>query len=221
MFKYPLFVPLVLYILFFPPDSGLTQLLAPAVMRSLSFSVSEAIFQSFTFYIPASSVVLYFYLQDTPDLQLKKSPRVTCTGIIKFIFHAVSGAVALLLIGGFIVFVEGLFPGMGFPAPDVEMPYSAAAIPTMLFYWICAAYLEESFFRALLYGRLLLSGVKKIPAAVISAVFFALCHAWEGHWGMAGAFLSGLFLSFMFERKKSLDCITASHALYNITVYLL
>jgi membrane protease YdiL (CAAX protease family) len=52
-------------------------------------------------------------------------------------------------------------------------------------------------------------------------MLFAVCHAWEGAGGMTNAFLSGLLLSFMFEWKKSLNCVSLSHALYNIIVYMI
>jgi membrane protease YdiL (CAAX protease family) len=224
LFKHPLFVPVTLYILLFSSDPGLIQaLFTPAKTPVMSFSASTALFQMFMFYLPALVIVLYFCFQDTPDLYLKQSPRINkhteaFVSRLKFIFFVLSGTAALLLIGSAVVFVESLFTNVEH-IPVAEAPSGLPSVLVMIVYCVCAAYLEESFFRALLCYRLFSSGMKKQSAVIISGILFAVCHAWEGVWGMADAFLSALFLSLLFERKKSLNCIALSHALYNIAVY--
>jgi membrane protease YdiL (CAAX protease family) len=131
---------------------------------------------------------------------------------------------ALLLIGGFTAFCESLLPEAEPFASDIKhiaSPSGPVEVLLMVVSCLVAAYLEEGFFRVFLYGRLLVSGLKKMPAILVSSLLFSICHSWEGLWGIAGAFLSGLFLSLLFERKKSLNLVALSHALYNITVYLL
>jgi membrane protease YdiL (CAAX protease family) len=225
-FKNPLFTPLVVYILFFFPDSGsVGSLLAPIPTPAMPYSAFEEIFQVFAFYIPASALVLYFCFQDTPDPAFKQRFCAKRAGIFA---SAVSPALitlastaALLVIGGFTVFFENFFTGPDPLHPSPPESAVSAVIFAIIVSCVAAAYLEESFFRILLYRRLLASGLKKVYAVLVSSLLFAVCHAWEGLWGMTGAFLSGVFLSFLFERKGSLNIISLSHAMYNITVYLL
>jgi membrane protease YdiL (CAAX protease family) len=176
------------------------------------------------FYLPALAIVLYFRFKDTQDSRLKQSPRADKRSEIflpcfKFILYTLSGTAALLLIGVATVFIESLLTNME-RTTLVEAPSGLSAVLVMIVYCVCAAYLEEVFFRALLYCRLLSSGIKKHSAIIISGILFAVCHVWEGTWGMTNAFLSALFLSFLFAWKKSLNCIALSHALYNIAVYI-
>ncbi|MDR2659472.1 MAG: CPBP family intramembrane metalloprotease [Spirochaetaceae bacterium] len=217
----------MLYILLFSPDASSLQILSDTFTApDMLFSAYESLFQVFVFYIPALAVVLYFSFQDTPDLPLKQSPRLNSLFISKlnFFLYVLFGTAILLLIGAFIVFIENLLPDPGWFGANftlIEAPKGLFTILIMILYCVCAAYLEESFFRVFFYRRMLLSGIKKLCAVVVSAILFAACHLWEGFWGMADAFLSGIVLSFLFERKKSLNCIALSHALYNIAVYLL
>ncbi|MDR1148692.1 MAG: CPBP family intramembrane metalloprotease [Spirochaetaceae bacterium] len=178
----------------------------------------------FMFYLPALAIILYFCFQDTPDLCLKQSPYInkytkTFVSRLKFIFFVLSGTAALLMIGSAVVFIGSLLTNAE-QSPVAEAPYGLSSVLVMIVYCVCAAYLEESFFRVLLCYRLFSSGIKKHSAVIVSGILFAICHAWEGFGGMANAFLSALFLSFLFERKKSLNCIALSHALYNIAVYI-
>lgn len=225
IFKHPLFPPLVIYILFFPPDPGsIRTLFDPVPTPAMPSSVFEELFQVFVFYIPATALVLYFCFQDTPDLAFEQRFCAKRSGIfasvIKTAIVTLVSAAALLLIGGLTIFVEKFFAEPDFSATAPESaPF--AGIFVIVVFCVAAAYLEESFFRLLLYRRLLISGLKKAPAVLVSSLMFAACHAWEGVWGMTGALLSGIFLAFLFERKKSLNIVSLSHALYNITVYLL
>ncbi|MDR2343783.1 MAG: CPBP family intramembrane metalloprotease [Spirochaetaceae bacterium] len=230
VFRHPLFAPFVIYTLFFFPDSGSVQNLFTSVSESvLPFSALDELFQMFVFYIPALALVFYFLFQYTPDLPLKKSRRFTSyTDIfvsrLKFTACTVICSFGLLLIGGSTIIAENfLTKTWNFPhfVPAVEAPDGIFAVSVMAVTCVIAAYLEESFFRVLLYSRLLMTGLQRLPAILTSSLLFAICHAWQGFWGMSGAFLSGIFLAFLFEQRKSLNLIALSHALYNIVVYLL
>jgi membrane protease YdiL (CAAX protease family) len=222
---HPLFIPLVIYVLFFLPDSGaIGGLLAPVAESVPEFSAYDEAFQLFAFYIPAAALVLYFCFQDTPDLTASLKRSGISLRFLRFALAVLFCTAALLLIGGLTVFVWSLFTEAEPFAPDIKRiasPSGPAEISLMAASCVAAAYLEEGFFRALLYGRLLVLGLKKAPAVLVASLLFAVCHLWEGLEGVAGAFLSGLFLSFLFERKKSLNLLALGHALYNITVYLL
>ena len=224
VFGHPLFAPLVIYTLFFFPDSYSAQNLFASVPEPIPpFSAFDELFQIFVFYIPALALVFYFSLQHIQDSPLKKSyPTGT---YLKCAARIMLCTFCLLLIGGFTVITESFVTGTeNFPAafaPVVERPSGVLAISVMIISCIIAAYLEESFFRALLYHRLLISGLRKIPAILTASFLFAVCHAWQGVWGMSDALLSGVFLGFLFEKQKSLNIIALGHALYNIIVYLL
>jgi membrane protease YdiL (CAAX protease family) len=223
IFRHPLFAPLVIYVLFFSPDpESALALFGPVGEPVPPFSAREELFQLVSFYIPAAALVLHFCFQDTPDSTVKqnfftKRPFV-------FALATLLGAVALLLTGGFTVFVEGLLTDkerFSTAAARYAAPSGPAEISLMALSCVVAAYLEEGFFRALLYRRLLVSGLRKASAVLVSSLLFAVCHSWEGVWGVAGAFLSGLLLSFLFGLSKSLSLVSFSHALYNIAVYLM
>ncbi|MDR2802708.1 MAG: CPBP family intramembrane metalloprotease [Treponema sp.] len=142
---------------------------------------------------------------------------------IKAVFSVLLSTTALIFIGGVTVLLEVFFTKT--PVSDnfipVKTPSGLFAVSIMAASCVIAAYLEESFFRLLLCDRLTASGLKKSISIFVSSLLFAVCHTWEGIWGVTGAFFSGLFLSFVFEKKKSLHHIALCHALYNIFVYLL
>jgi membrane protease YdiL (CAAX protease family) len=225
VFNHPLFIPLVIYALFFSPDSGsIAGLFAPGTEAAPDFSAYNEAFQLLAFYIPAAALVLYFCFKDKPALMAKSESFGISSRFLRFALAALFCTAALLLICGLAAFAESLFSAAEPLAPEVKRiasPSTPAGILLMTASCIAAAYLEEGFFRVLLYGRLLVSGLKKAPAILVSSLLFAACHLWEGLWGVAGAFLSGLFLSILFGRKKSLNVVAFGHALYNITVYLL
>ncbi|MDR2445477.1 MAG: CPBP family intramembrane metalloprotease [Spirochaetaceae bacterium] len=230
LFGHPLFVPLAIYTLFFFPDSYSVQtLFTPASESTLPFSAFDELFQIFVFYIPALALVLYFLFQYTRNLPLKKRYSYGSAGALKLYINytacIILCTICLLLIGGFTIMAETVLTrAEDFPtafAPVVEVPDGVFAVFVMVLSCIVAAYLEESFFRALLYNRLLVMGLQKVTAILTASLLFACCHAWQGFWGMSGAFLSGVFLGFLFDRQKSLNIIALGHALYNIIVYLL
>jgi membrane protease YdiL (CAAX protease family) len=226
VFKHPLFAPLVIYTLFFLPDAGSVQnLFAPFSEPAHSFSAIDELFQIFAFYIPALALVLYFCFQQTLEQSRIKNDSVSFTSYLKFALGAILCAAGLMLIGGAASLAESLLvkaQGMdGQFLTVIEAPKGFFAVSVMVASCVVAAYFEESFFRVLLYRGLLAFRLQKIPAVLSANFLFAVCHAWQGPWGVAGAFLSGIFLAFLFELKKSLRLIALGHALYNITVYLL
>jgi membrane protease YdiL (CAAX protease family) len=220
---------MIYILLFFPDPYSAQNSFTSASEAVLPFSAVDELFQIFVFYIPALALVLYFCFRYTQDLSFEKSCfsgyKDIFTSRLKFTACTILCAFCLLLIGGLMVILENhLSKTEGFPTtllPVMETPGSVFAISVMAASCIIAAYLEESFFRVLLYRRLLAAGQQKAPAIFTASLLFAACHAWQGIWGMSGAFMSGIFLAFLFERQKSLNLIALSHALYNILVYLL
>jgi membrane protease YdiL (CAAX protease family) len=85
---------------------------------------------------------------------------------------------------------------------------------------ICAAYLEESYFRYYLLTRNDELNLSPTSALLFSTALFAICHIYEGPWGFLNAALSGAFLCFIFLRYNSLHGTAIAHGLYNILAYI-
>jgi len=84
---------------------------------------------------------------------------------------------------------------------------------------VSTGYLEESYFRAYLLTRF--EGLR-VPAATgiaVSVFLFALCHLYEGPWGVLNAAAAGALLSFVFLRTRSVHAASWAHAAYNIFVW--
>jgi membrane protease YdiL (CAAX protease family) len=86
---------------------------------------------------------------------------------------------------------------------------------------ISTGYLEESFFRFYLLTKFRDMGVRTGTMVSVSVLLFALCHIYEGSWGMLNAVLAGTLLSAIFLRFKSLHGTALAHGLYNAFVYAL
>jgi membrane protease YdiL (CAAX protease family) len=237
LFRHPLFAPIALYVLLFFPDSvpALFGASGGAEIAARPYSAADGLFQTVVFYMPALAIVLYFCRIDARRAARRASrgasaasaPPPSAVGpspaaaALRFLLRAVFCAAALLLIGSAAVIAEGLFMA-DVPAEALfARPEGAAEVAVMAVSSIAAAYLEEAFFRVLLLRRLLAHGLGGFSASLVSAALFAACHAWEGWVGVAGAFLSGLFLNYWITGTKSLSGAAVSHAAYNIAVYLL
>jgi len=86
---------------------------------------------------------------------------------------------------------------------------------------VSSAYLEESFFRFYLLSKKEEMGLGPYRATLVSTLLFSICHLYEGPWGFLNAALSGVVLSYIFLRFRSLHGISIAHALYNILAYVL
>ncbi|MDR1389715.1 MAG: CPBP family intramembrane metalloprotease [Treponema sp.] len=104
-------------------------------------------------------------------------------------------------------------------AAPVAAPHGAYRWTAALAGLFCAAYLEEGYFRVYLPGCLGAVGAKTAwSACLASALIFALCHAYEGPWGVVNALVSGVFLSAVYMRGRSFHGIALAHGLYNTAV---
>jgi membrane protease YdiL (CAAX protease family) len=126
----------------------------------------------------------------------------------------------LLLIGLTISLVSPLFQDM--PAvPVLSAPVNIPGWIVLVLSCLSTGYLEESYFRFYLLTRLGGLGVKTGKALGFSVLFFALCHIYEGPWGVLNAVLAGALLALIFLRYRSLHGISLAHGLYNVFVYAL
>lgn len=102
----------------------------------------------------------------------------------------------------------------------LEPPLSPAAWAAALAACVSTGYLEEAFFRAYLLSRLERLGIGRGRAVAIAVAMFAVCHLYEGVWGVVNAAAAGVFLSLVFLRARSLHATAWAHAAYNIFVYV-
>jgi membrane protease YdiL (CAAX protease family) len=133
---------------------------------------------------------------------------------------------ALVMIGAAVFFV---YTYLGTTYPDNTNPSSLNLVPPQtVFSWsvlvmsvIFSALLEESYFRFYLLSKHEDMKLNPHIAVLMSTILFAYCHLYEGPWGFLNAILSGLVLSYLFLRYRSLYGIWFGHALYNVLVWVL
>ena len=204
--------PLLLYlVLFFPGLGGFGD---GANTGTIPFSAIRELSQTLHYTLPALALIWY--------LILKKKSLSFSPGKLKpdrkdaysFLF----GFPGLILIGAGISLI---ITRLSLSSPqELQGPYNIPGWITLIFSCLGTGYLEESYFRYYLL-RKLEERVSKIPRVIFSVLLFALCHAYEGPWGILNAALAGLLLSFLFERCRSLHGIALAHACYNALVYAL
>jgi membrane protease YdiL (CAAX protease family) len=122
-------------------------------------------------------------------------------------------AFPLLYLTGFLCSLAS--PGPAAPAPAGPGQWLAAAVLCM-----GAGYLEESYFRRYLLSRFTAGGLGPRRSILLSTLLFALCHGYEGPWGVLNAAAAGLILSLVFLKYRSLHGIAWAHGLYNTAVYV-
>jgi membrane protease YdiL (CAAX protease family) len=86
---------------------------------------------------------------------------------------------------------------------------------------LSTGYLEESYFRFYLLSKRDEMGLGPHRAVVVSTLLFSVCHIYEGPWGFLNAALSGVLLSVIFLRFRSLHGIAFAHALYNVLIFVI
>jgi membrane protease YdiL (CAAX protease family) len=204
------FEPLILYfVLFFPgffsggPVSGPIPFSTPAELNRLLFHT-----------LPSTALLWYLVLEkrSLPPGTLKK-PRLR-EGMALLI-----GFPGLILIGTILALLSSL--GAASPPPQVEAPRNPSGWVVMLLSCLGTGFLEESFFRFYLLNKLNTRFTGEREGLLLSTTLFALCHIYEGPWGVLNAALAGCFLSILFLKYRSLYGAAAAHGFYNIFVYVM
>jgi membrane protease YdiL (CAAX protease family) len=205
-----LFEPIILYlVLFFPSFSGVE--LAGAAIH---FSTNRVFSMVFTYFIPALALIWYLIIGKN---SLSLNPG-TLKPERRDFFTFLWGLSGLVLIGAGTSFIGvRLSP---FPVSVIEVPQDVLGWIAMGLSCAGSGYLEESYFRFYLLQKMENVIPNKTFRMLFSTLLFALCHAYEGLWGIVNAVLAGFFLSMLFERNKSLHGIAWAHALYNSLVYI-
>jgi membrane protease YdiL (CAAX protease family) len=105
-------------------------------------------------------------------------------------------------------------------SPRLEAPQELLAWLVMLVSCLGTGYLEESYFRLYLLLRLEAAGIGIGKSMFFSCILFAICHTYEGPWGILHAGLAGILLSWVLIRFHSFHGIAWAHGAYNGLVYL-
>lgn len=203
--------PLILYLVLFLPG---------AIPRTPSpnmavFSVERELIRIILYNIPSFALIWYLQLQ-------KKSLRQWGLGLPGKgdLFSALLAFPGLLLIGLAVSLISPLFSTL--PAATViGSPRTLSAWIVMALSCVSTGYLEESYFRFYLLTRLEEFGIQAGKLVLISVLFFALCHVYEGPWGVLNAVLAGTLLALVFLQFRSLHGIALAHGLYNAFVYII
>jgi membrane protease YdiL (CAAX protease family) len=205
--------PLILYLVLFVP--GAVPYSYSPSPDLIVFSTEREILRILVYNIPSFALIWYLLLQ-------KKSLEAWGLGPPgkKDLLAAACAIPGLLLTGLTISAVAPFFTelpaGAGLTAPG-GLPGWALLILSC----ISTGYLEESFFRFYLLTRLREFGIGAGKLVCLSVLLFALCHVYEGPWGVLNAVLAGTLLSFLFLHFRSLHGIALAHGLYNAFVYAL
>jgi membrane protease YdiL (CAAX protease family) len=150
------------------------------------------------------------------DLGLRRAPAAAVgLGIL-------SAPLVLLLVLGYHAAVQWVSPTL-VETLEEEVRQQAAAfaapLPLLVLLGVVVGpFCEELVFRGFLYGGLR-TRLSRWPAAILSAVLFALSHQMPV--AAPGLFVLGLLLAALYERYRSLAVPLALHASFNLLVLLL
>ncbi|MDR1301915.1 MAG: CPBP family intramembrane metalloprotease [Treponema sp.] len=213
--------PLFLYFLLFA--SGLVS--RGPYPAFITFSIPREIIRIFAYILPSLGLIWYLLYRHN-----RASPTLLNQGIIKPRFKDLRiGGITLLGLGCIGFCIAGLpyvvnpllTPYIRIPpGPQLEAPEGLLAWLVMLVSCFGTGYLEESYFRRYLLLRLTAAGISSGKSIFLSCILFAVCHSYEGPWGVLHAGLAGILLSLVFIQQHSFHGIAWAHGAYNGLVYL-
>ncbi|MDR3302971.1 MAG: CPBP family intramembrane metalloprotease [Treponema sp.] len=204
-----LLVPLIMYVVLFLPGA----LTAPGDgAMGLAFSLGQCLTRLFTYTLPALALVSFHIIgaaEGRPLLRFRWSDvpvSLLCVA-------------ALVGVGGLLAaLAEG---GAGYAPPPTEAPLDAASRVALAVFCGGTGYLEEGFFRVYLPLRLEAAGVGKTTTMLVAAALFAVCHRYEGAWGVLNAGLAALLLALALRKTRSFHGIALAHGIYNALIMML
>jgi len=210
---------LILYfVLFFPGiySTGIGG--GNEIAETISFSIVRELGRTLTYTIP-SLALLWYIFPDKKGFSSLKQEKLQKRDFLPFAI----GLPGLILIGLGISFLVSFFYlryGLALPV-KVEAPVSVLGWIVMAFSCLGTGYLEESYFRYYLLTKLEKQQPNVWIRIIFSTILFSLCHIFEGPWGIINAMLAGFFLSWLYDRFRSLHGIAWAHGAYNIFVYFI
>jgi membrane protease YdiL (CAAX protease family) len=210
---------LILYfVLFFPGVYSTGIWGGIEIAETISFSIVRELGRTLTYTIP-SLALLWYVFPEKKGFSTLKQEKLQKRDFLPFAI----GLPGLILIGLAVSFLVSFFYlrfELALPV-KVEAPVSVLGWIVMVFSCLGTCYLEESYFRYYLLTKL----EKQQPNVFIrigfSTILFSICHIFEGPWGIINAMLAGLFLSWLYNRFRSLHGVAWAHGAYNIFVYFI
>jgi len=201
---------LILYIVLF--FSGTAGSIINGAQKA-DFSITAQITGILLYTIPSLALIWYMILKARriEDWIIRPGRKDLISGLITL--------PCLLIISIAISFVSSYIGGSQ-ARVSLNSPSTAPGWIVLCVSCVCAAYLEESYFRYYLLTRNDELNLNASSALVFSTVLFSICHIYEGPWGFLNAVLSGVFLCYIFLRYNSLHGTAIAHGLYNIFVYV-
>ncbi|NBF40910.1 MAG: CPBP family intramembrane metalloprotease [Spirochaetes bacterium] len=95
---------------------------------------------------------------------------------------------------------------------------NAGVLPLALLSSLAIAYREEAFFRAYLLTRFEQLSLGPVASVLLAAAAFSLGHIYQGFGGALIAFILGVYLGWIYLKRRSVHVVAVAHGLYNFTV---
>jgi uncharacterized protein len=211
--------PLILYfVLFFPGIYSGGAWGGNVIAETIPFSIVRELGRTLTYTIP-SLALLWYVFPDKKGFSSLKQEKLQKRDFLPFAI----GLPGLILIGLGVSFLVSFFYlryGLALPV-KAEGPVSVLGWIVMVFSCLGTGYLEESYFRYYLLAKLEKQQPKVWVRIIFSTILFSICHIFEGPWGIINATLAGFFLSWLYDRFRSLHGVAWAHGAYNIFVYFI
>ena len=166
----------------------------------------EAIGHTLFWRIPAFILIL---------LLLEKKPAISP----KIDLLTLAAALPVLALTGYLVSLCAKQYGY-IPPEALSPPSGAKGWISAILLSFSVGFLEEAYFRVYLPHALIKTGHSEVIAFIVSGLIFALCHVYEGIWGIANAILAAAVLSFAYMKSSSFPGIALAHGVYNVFVFI-
>jgi membrane protease YdiL (CAAX protease family) len=207
-------IPLIIYLILFLPGI----LTAPGDNAApIAFSLSQYLTRLFTYTLPALALVAFLIIRGEatrPFLRFHLRDVPVCL----LCLAALTGVAFLLTTLAAQVPLAVRFASQ---PPKFEVPQDVASWVTLAVFCLGTGYLEEGFFRLYLPSQIETAGFGKTTALLGPALLFAVCHRYEGLWGVLNAVVAALSLSFALARTRSFHGIALAHGIYNTLAMML
>lgn len=179
----------------------------------MPFLIFREITRTLTYTIPALGLIWFFITRK--NTVAERNPLIPS---IRDLYTFAIGFPVMAITSLILSFVMTLFPA---PLPPrIEAPNGYAGWIVLVISCMGTGYLEESFFRFYILRKLKNWVSSHGVRIAFSVVLFAVCHAYEGPWGMLNAAVAGFLFATLYERYKSLNGLALAHGTYNIFVYI-
>jgi hypothetical protein len=171
--------------------------------------------------VPQTLLLVYvLWVQPGEDLSRFGFRTVDVPDLLAALVAAVGMFVLLAAAGGVLVMFpeatrEAFRSGFRFRFSNLSL------LPIALLSSLAIAYREEAFFRAYLLTRFEQLSVNPALGVVVAAAAFSLGHLYQGVGGVSVAFLLGLYLGWIYIRRRSVHIVAVAHGIYNFSVLAL